>query len=29
VGQMGIFAVECAELIRHNARITALAATRK
>ena len=29
VGQMGIFAVECAELIRHNARIAALAAARK
>ncbi|CAN7153172.1 50S ribosomal protein L3 N(5)-glutamine methyltransferase [Pseudoxanthomonas sp. LjRoot168] len=29
VGQMGIFAVECAELIRHNAQISALAATRK
>ena len=29
VGQMGIFAVECAELIRHNARITELAAARK
>ncbi|MDZ4048448.1 MAG: 50S ribosomal protein L3 N(5)-glutamine methyltransferase [Pseudoxanthomonas sp.] len=29
VGQMGIFAVECAELIRHNARIAALAAARR
>ena len=29
VGQMGIFAVECAELIRHNAQISALAAARK
>ena len=29
VGQMGIFAVECAELIRHNARIIELAAARK
>ncbi|PZQ22504.1 MAG: 50S ribosomal protein L3 N(5)-glutamine methyltransferase [Stenotrophomonas acidaminiphila] len=29
VGQMGIFAVECAELIRHNARISELAAARK
>ena len=29
VGQMGIFAVECAELIRHNAHISALAAARK
>ena len=29
VGQMGIFAVECAELIRHNAHITELAAARK
>jgi len=29
VGQMGIFAVECAELIHHNARIAALAAARK
>jgi ribosomal protein L3 glutamine methyltransferase len=28
VGQMGIFAVECHELIRHNARITELAAQR-
>jgi ribosomal protein L3 glutamine methyltransferase len=28
VGQMGIFAVECRELIAHSARITALAATR-
>lgn len=28
VGQMGIFAVECRELIRHNARITELAASR-
>ena len=29
VGQMGIFAVECAELIRHNAQIRALADARK
>ena len=29
VGQMGIFAIECAELIRHNAHIGALAAARK
>ncbi len=29
VGQMGIFAVECAELIKHNARIRALADARK
>jgi ribosomal protein L3 glutamine methyltransferase len=29
VGQMGIFAIECAELIQHNARITALADARE
>ena len=28
VGQMGIFAVECADLIKHNARIRALADAR-
>ena len=29
VGQMGIFVAECADLIEHNARITALAAARE